>query len=561
MEHHVSPARAGIGLALSIVAAVAGCSSEDPTPERSAKSEAPLSAPARRARTDQIRAAAAARGVTNGLLVAGIASHESNLAQCWSELTWSCPGPYSPDCGGPVMTGAGDGPCSAQQGGIGMFQLDSGTWWQTLAEHGNGILDVAGNVAVGTDFILEKVRVCPNTPSFGSHQAVVDWVNGATPGTADYETFMTAMAWCYNGCAPSYTSCNHAAVRAAYKNATQGLLDEMGWDYWYASEASSSSSSSSSAAAAGARVASDADARLEAFARGADGAVWHAWQSSPNGPFGAWSSLGGSIAGDPIAARDADGRLEVFAVDGAGALVQKWQLAPNGGWYEGWLQAGSPGAAIAGEPAVAPNADGRLETYVRTKNGSIAHRWQLAPNGGWSDWSDAGGSATDGPTLATNADGRLEAFVRGGDGAVWSRWQTAPSSGWSAWGRIGGVIVGAPRAARDANGHLVVFVRGADRAIWFAVQGDAGWSDFARIAGGAVDAARVGVDRGRARLRRAREPRRLRRPPLDRALDRRPRRALRARVGRLGRARVAARRGGLERMGNDRRIRAVVLTW
>ena len=29
-----------------------------------------------------------------------IATHESGLAQCWSEATWACQGPWSADCGG-----------------------------------------------------------------------------------------------------------------------------------------------------------------------------------------------------------------------------------------------------------------------------------------------------------------------------------------------------------------------------------------------------------------------------------------------------------------------------
>src|SRR3954469_7132312 len=58
-----------------------------------------------------IRDAASARGVRNAYLLAGIANTETGLAQCWSEATWACQGPSSPDCGGgPVIAGASDGP-------------------------------------------------------------------------------------------------------------------------------------------------------------------------------------------------------------------------------------------------------------------------------------------------------------------------------------------------------------------------------------------------------------------------------------------------------------------
>ena len=114
-----------------------------------------------------------------------------------------------------------------------MFQFDAGTWWQTLGTYGDGILSVGGNTAAGADFIVGKVFSCPNTPSFASHADAAAWINAAVPGTADFETFLSAMAWCYNGCAPNFTSCNHGSVREAYRNGIQSLIDALGWDYWY----------------------------------------------------------------------------------------------------------------------------------------------------------------------------------------------------------------------------------------------------------------------------------------------------------------------------------------
>ena len=76
-------------------------------------------------------------GPDNAALLAGIGEVETNFAHCWSEATWACQGPASASCGGgPVIAGASDGPCSAQQGGLGMFQFDSGTFSQTLATYG-----------------------------------------------------------------------------------------------------------------------------------------------------------------------------------------------------------------------------------------------------------------------------------------------------------------------------------------------------------------------------------------------------------------------------------------
>jgi len=39
----------------------------------------------------------------------------------------------------------------------------------------------------------------------------------------------------------------------------------------------------------------DADGRLELFVRGADGAVWHKWQTAPNNGWSGWASMGGWV--------------------------------------------------------------------------------------------------------------------------------------------------------------------------------------------------------------------------------------------------------------------------
>jgi hypothetical protein len=99
-----------------------------------------------------IKNAATARGMRNAYLLAGIANDETNLAMCWSEATWACQGPASPDCGGgPIIAGAADGPCSARQGGLGMFQFDAGTYNETLARYGNAVLTIDGQIGAAID--------------------------------------------------------------------------------------------------------------------------------------------------------------------------------------------------------------------------------------------------------------------------------------------------------------------------------------------------------------------------------------------------------------------------
>src|SRR5262245_32847471 len=110
-----------------VLALAYGCIADDPQDDLSDETQE-LSGPARRTRSSRIRDVSSTRGLTNGVLLAGISQVETGLSHCWSEATWACKGPNSSSCGGgPVIAGAADGPCSAKQGGLGMFQFDGGT--------------------------------------------------------------------------------------------------------------------------------------------------------------------------------------------------------------------------------------------------------------------------------------------------------------------------------------------------------------------------------------------------------------------------------------------------
>src|SRR5262245_3833359 len=125
-----------------------------------------LSADQRLARETIVRDVAAQGGLHNGMLLAGIAEAEVHLAHCWSEATWACPGPASFDCGGgAVVAGSADGDCSLQRGGLGMYQFDSGTYADTLAVHGQGILGVGGSTSEALNFVVDMVIRSAYTPT------------------------------------------------------------------------------------------------------------------------------------------------------------------------------------------------------------------------------------------------------------------------------------------------------------------------------------------------------------------------------------------------------------
>ena len=241
------------------------------------------------------------------------------------------------------------------------------------------------------------------------------------------------------------------------------------------------------------------DGRLEVFARGSDGGLYHRWQTAPNGGWSSWAGLGGVITSDPIATRNADGRIEVFARGTDGALWHIWQKGPQQGW-SAWA---SRGVQFVGNPAVGRNKDGRLEVFMRATNGALVHVWQTAPNNGWSTWASPGGVITSDPAVGSNKDGRLEVFARGADSALWRIAQTSPGGGWGAWASLGGVITSNPQVGRSKDGRLEVFVRGTDNALWHVWQTAPGgaWSAWASFGGGiSSDAAVVTNTDGRLQV-------------------------------------------------------------
>lgn len=113
----------------------------------------------------------------------------------------------------------------------------------------------------------------------------------------------------------------------------------------------------------------------------------------PDGSWSAWFSHGSprlaTLYASPAMAASADGRLEVFAVGADGALYHKWQTAPNSGWSD-WYSHGDPGPGLIPTPAMAASADGRLEVFIVGQDHALYHKWQTAPNNGWSDWYSHG---------------------------------------------------------------------------------------------------------------------------------------------------------------------------
>lgn len=184
-------------------------------------------------RSRVIRDVAAAHGLANGILLAGIALAETGMAHCHSEATWACRGPNSPSCNnGPVIAGAGDGACELRRGGLGMFQFDAGTYEQTLAREGERILTLEGNIAAAVDFTVAMVIRSSYVDGVDTAEQALAWMNSVRVGGENYHEWLQTVTHYYNGCAPG--ACGVYNQRySKYDNDHRQILSETGEDFWY----------------------------------------------------------------------------------------------------------------------------------------------------------------------------------------------------------------------------------------------------------------------------------------------------------------------------------------
>jgi hypothetical protein len=202
----------------------------------------------------------------------------------------------------------------------------------------------------------------------------------------------------------------------------------------------------------GSTLAQNHDGRLELFTKLDDGSLWHRWQTEPAGAsWHPWRRLletsgdqgFGTPEAPPVLASNADGRLELFTTMDDGALWHRWQTVPNGGW-SAWSSLEAPDPGIRGEPLVKRNADGRLELFPVASDGSVWHRRQTGPGRGpWQAWAPLGRVEITSPEMmavGAHADGRLVLFAlsqTAAGGPEVLRREQSSNNGWSEWRSLG----------------------------------------------------------------------------------------------------------------------------
>jgi hypothetical protein len=296
---------------IGLIAAIAACTW--------ACGSAPGVPAAQRERLAVIRDTAAGMGITSAALIAGIAVSETRLAHCWSEATYACMGPDSPSCGGPVIAGSADGPCAAMQGGLGLFQLDAGTWADTLARYGDAILTVEGNTAQAVSFAIDQV--VRDIPGATGWIAAADWINGVPLAAGDpvMAQWAQLLACRYNGCCAASALC--APRAGGYRDHALEVYRELGEAFWRTSDRC-------------AALPADGviDQRTACYLAGGDPRSWHG-EAAGHGGSRDWAPTGGPSFARWILRLPAAGRyrIEVYAAGGeAMASYRVAHAGPNG---------------------------------------------------------------------------------------------------------------------------------------------------------------------------------------------------------------------------------------
>jgi len=241
-------------------------------------------------------------------------------------------------------------------------------------------------------------------------------------------------------------------------------------------------------------AARNADGRLELFASTGLGGIWHRYQQAANAStWIGWSDMGHlpGVSLNPVeAAVNSDGRMEIFAVGSDGAVWHRWQSKPSAGPWSGWTSLGAPaGAALPVAVKACANKDGRIELFVLGSDGTIWHGWQSKPSAGpWSSWNSLGKpSAVELRSYAVHLDsaGMIELCAVGsapGEGefgitksSVWHTRQPEPNhtSAWQGWTSLGTPC--APDAylsvelGTEKDGRLALYAAGEGR-LWRRTQ-------------------------------------------------------------------------------------------
>jgi hypothetical protein len=198
------------------------------------------------------------------------------------------------------------------------------------------------------------------------------------------------------------------------------------------------------------------------FARAADSTLWELRQNRAGGSWPDWdaSPFERLIASDPMVARDATGALEVLAASGDGRLLVNRQPQAAGPWT-GWTSLGAPAGhdvGFQGAPAVVRDAEGLLEAFAVSRDGSVFVATQTDAGGGaWTQWNQIGSGSGGAVGAITRPDGRVQVFELTASGFLITATRHGATTG--PWRRLGGGLSGSIAVALAVDASPLVFVQ------------------------------------------------------------------------------------------------------
>ncbi|HEX9068124.1 MAG TPA: hypothetical protein VF807_05090, partial [Ktedonobacterales bacterium] len=237
-----------------------------------------------------------------------------------------------------------------------------------------------------------------------------------------------------------------------------------------------------------------ATGQLDAFATGADRALWHNPQSAP-GVWAGWARIGQpagiNLDGTPVVGYVRGQGQEAYVTGSDGQLWLSVQQL-NGAW-EAWQPLGAPpGVRALSDPTLAIAQTTELVS-LRGSDGAVWERTRDLFTGDWSPWQSLGmpdRMSLAGAPVVVAHDATLDIFVEAqpiGDGVVLLAHRTLhvteKSATWSAWESLGTPsasvsLASMPSIVTDtASSAQIIFVTGADGNLWGRWQtSDGVWS-------------------------------------------------------------------------------------
>ncbi|WP_284581350.1 PIG-L family deacetylase [Streptomyces sp. 2P-4] len=216
-------------------------------------------------------------------------------------------------------------------------------------------------------------------------------------------------------------------------------------------------------AISGPSVAVDRTGRMTVYVRDAKLTLRARAQTAPNGPFGPWQALGGAdLQGEPATAIDAEGRRHVYAATSRTVLA--WVQQTPDSPLEGPLPTGLPPTTVP--LSVSPEGEGVRLFFRRPGSGAVRTALATAgrPAPRVSPLTEVGGGAgygavgVAGPLLAGRGGsaGTISTVGMGGTGS------RDGSGGAPVWSESRMLYTGAPAGLVEASGAASIAVLGLD---------------------------------------------------------------------------------------------------